>query len=181
MKKDLSGQANIKEHFLSEKTPFRLWNLLKIVNRQWYSNASVLVWCDDQGQKHTIHQGDGGEQGDALMPALFCLALKPASEAIRARLPQGAWVVSYLDDIYIVCDPSDAHTIFCSTRETLQRICHINVNLGKLAVWSKDVQPIPRDFQSLGANVWKADLDDDNCGLKVVGTPFRTDAYVQKK
>ena len=58
--------------------------------------------CGDSGQTHVIHQGDGGEQGDALMPALFCLALKPALEAIKAYLPDGAWVVVYLDDIYVV-------------------------------------------------------------------------------
>ena len=54
--------------------------------RQWYSNASVLVWCDAESQTNVILQGDGGEQGDALMPALFCLALKPALQAIQAHV-----------------------------------------------------------------------------------------------
>jgi len=42
--------------------------------RQWYSTPSVLAWTDAAGQTHIIQQGDGGEQGDALMPPLFCLA-----------------------------------------------------------------------------------------------------------
>ena len=47
---------------------------------------------DAAGHIHEINQGDGGEQGDALMPALFCLALKPALDAIQAALPDGAIV-----------------------------------------------------------------------------------------
>eukprot|EP00959_Pyramimonas_sp_CCMP1952_P398918 8359332-Pyramimonas_sp.AAC.1 len=56
-------------------------------------------------------QGDGGEQGDALMPRLFCLALHPALQAIRARLRPGSEIVAYLNDVYIVCDPRDAPLI----------------------------------------------------------------------
>ena len=52
--------------------------------------------------------------------------------------------------------------------------------MGNLAAWSKDAQPVPRDFQTLGPNVWKSDLVVDQCGLKIVGTPFGTDEYVKR-
>ena len=74
---------------------------------QWYATPSQLRWRDALGQVHALVQGDGGEQGDALMPALFCLALRPAVCEIQEKLPAGAVVVAYLDDIYIyiyVCD-----------------------------------------------------------------------------
>ena len=53
----------------------RLHSLIPFV-RQWYALPSKFQWRDDAGVVHDVIQGDGGEQGDALMPALFCLALK---------------------------------------------------------------------------------------------------------
>ena len=35
------------------------------------TDSSIAGW-DDEGVTHTIHQGQGGKQGDALMPLLFC-------------------------------------------------------------------------------------------------------------
>ena len=34
---------------------------------------SEYLWEDDSGVTHSIPQGEGGEQGDAMMPLLFCL------------------------------------------------------------------------------------------------------------
>ena len=39
--------------------------------RLFYSSPSKYLWEDDEGVRHTIHQGEGGEQGDTLMPLLF--------------------------------------------------------------------------------------------------------------
>ena len=70
--------------------------------RLWYAVPSQYKWKDQGGRVHTIQQGDGGKQGDALMPALFCLALHAALEHIRSILPDGAEVIAYLDDIYML-------------------------------------------------------------------------------
>ena len=40
---------------------------------QFYSEPSQYFWTDDCGDTHVIHQGEGSEQGDALMPMLFAL------------------------------------------------------------------------------------------------------------
>ena len=37
------------------------------------SERSQYLWEDDTGNTHLIHQRDGGEQGDSLMPLLFWL------------------------------------------------------------------------------------------------------------
>ena len=62
--------------------------------------------------------------------------------------------------------------------ETLKRICHIDVNIGKLAAWSKTKMPAPPGIAELGPNVWKHDLPEDQCGVKIVGTPFGSAAYI---
>ena len=50
--------------------------------RMFYGQASVYLWEDDEGTVHDIHQNEGGEQGDALMPLLFSLGQHPALQAV---------------------------------------------------------------------------------------------------
>ena len=40
--------------------------------RMFYGGPSSYLWEDSAGTVHTIRQGEGGEQGDALMPLSFC-------------------------------------------------------------------------------------------------------------
>ena len=42
-----------------------------------------------------------------------------------------------------LCEDRDAFDGDCLVRDELARICHIDVNLGKLAAWSKSFQPAP--------------------------------------
>ena len=41
--------------------------------RAFYGQPSSYIWEDDAGEVHSIPQGEGGEQGDPVMPLLFCL------------------------------------------------------------------------------------------------------------
>ena len=99
--------------------------------KKWYGIKSHFKWTDDEGVVEDIFQADGGEQGDALMPSLFRLALHPALQRIRARLPPGAEVIAYLDDIYIFSQPQDAVHIYDHVQTSLAEVCHIDVNLGR--------------------------------------------------
>ena len=54
--------------------------------RQFYGQPSQYLWEDDEGITHTIPQGEGGEQGDALMPLLYSLGQHSALEAIHRQL-----------------------------------------------------------------------------------------------
>ena len=93
------------EALLSDR---RLHSLIPFV-RQWYALPSKFQWRDDAGIVHDVMQGDGGEQGDAPMLTIFCLALRPGLEAIKARLPLVAFVFAYLDNVYNVFEPVDTH------------------------------------------------------------------------
>ena len=57
-----------------------------------YGQPSRCLWEDESGNVHHIHQGEGGEQGDALMPLLFSLGQHSALEAVRAVDQWGAAV-----------------------------------------------------------------------------------------
>ena len=88
----------------------------------WYDAPTLYKWEDDNGKTHDILQGDGGEQGDALMPALFCLALKPALDRIRLLLPPGCYVFAYLDDIYVIAPADDTRRCYDIVSECLKEM-----------------------------------------------------------
>ena len=41
--------------------------------RLFYGSPSEYMWEDENGTTQIIRQGEGGEQGDALMPLLFAV------------------------------------------------------------------------------------------------------------
>ena len=72
----------------------------------FYRSPSAYLWEDDCGVAHRIHQGEGGEQGDPLMPLLFALGQHPALVAAQSRLESDK-LMAFLDDVYIVSPEPD--------------------------------------------------------------------------
>ena len=67
-----------------------------------YGTESRFLWTDENGIVHTIYQGEGGEQGDPLMPAFYSLAQHDALfKADRRPLPNAS-LLSFLDNLYVV-------------------------------------------------------------------------------
>ena len=64
---------------------------------QFYGTASTYIWEDDSGVVHEIVQGEGGEQGDPLMPALFAVGQHRALAAVRERLLPHEHLLAFLD------------------------------------------------------------------------------------
>ena len=54
--------------------------------RLFYGGQSRFLWFDSDGEPHEIHQGEGVEQGDALSPAFFALALHRALQEADSHL-----------------------------------------------------------------------------------------------
>ena len=102
-------------------------------------------------------------------------------EEIRAAIPENAVVIAYLDDIYIMVDRADVIATINTARDVLHRVCHIDINLGKLAAWSKTVSDPPAGFVALfGEDAWKSNKPDPERGMKILGAPFGTQAYLQQ-
>ena len=57
--------------------------------RLFYSDPSTYVWEDEVGEPQMILQGEGGEQGDPLMPLLFSLGQHAAIECGGFPLGRG--------------------------------------------------------------------------------------------
>ena len=71
--------------------------------RMFYRAPSEYLWEDDSGTVHRIPQREGGEQGDAMMPLLFCVGQRQALQATQDQLRDGEYLTAFLDDLYIAC------------------------------------------------------------------------------
>ena len=66
-----------------------------------YGGPSEYLWFDDSGEAFLAPQGEGGEQGDPLMPALFSLGQHNALEAVKREFLPTEKLCAFLDDIYV--------------------------------------------------------------------------------
>ena len=73
--------------------PPSLQHLLPFV-RMFYGRQSTYLWTDDAGATHRVLQGEGGEQGDPLMPALYSLGQHEGLAEGAAQLQDGDFVVA---------------------------------------------------------------------------------------
>ena len=76
-----------------------------------YSEPSAYIWEDEDGAVHKVHQGEGVEQGDALMPLLFSVGQHAALEATQRSPRQDERLFAFLDDIYLA--PSQRGSVTC--------------------------------------------------------------------
>ena len=86
--------------------------------RCFYGRPSTYLWEDELGETQHIPQGEGGEQGDPLMPMLFSLGQYPALEAAQRRLRDVAEVEAVI-------------------REELRRHALVDVHQGMTQVWNR--------------------------------------------
>ena len=153
---------------------------------QFYGSASTYLWKEGS----MILQGEGGEQGDALMPALFSLVQHGALEAIQARLRPSEWLMSFLDDICCVISPERTPAGFTAIQEELLTI-GIRVHDGKTQLWNRSGQVLAGAEASSSvvrrshpdAIVWRGDisLPTEEQGVTVLGTPMGHPAFVRSR
>ena len=83
------------------------------------------------GVVHDVVQGEGGDEIDPLMPALFALGQHRALVAVRERLRPDEHLLAFLDDIYIVCRPDRVVHIHAMLRAHLCHHARIQIHQGK--------------------------------------------------
>ena len=150
-----------------------LQTLLPFV-RLFYGEASEYLWTDDGGTTHRIPQGEGGEQGDPLMPALFALGQHDGLVEGASHLHDDDFVVAYLDDLYVRTTRERAEEAYKAVTKAVQEHAGVRTNTGKLRVWSRAGGPPPPGFT---AEHWTADKPDAENGVRILGTPLGTPAY----
>ena len=88
--------------------------------RMWYGQQSNYLWYDSEGMQHDVTQGEGVEQGDALAPALFALAIHHALRDAAAQLHQDDFLIAYLDDVYVKTSRERARAVFDMVTASIQ-------------------------------------------------------------
>ena len=63
--------------------------------RMFCGQASEYLWESDSGEIHSIFEGEGGEQGDTLMPLLYSLGQHGALQDVSRRLGRGEHPVCF--------------------------------------------------------------------------------------
>ena len=104
---------------------------------QFYGQPSSYIWEDEMGEVHDIVQGEGGEQGDPLMPALFALGQHEALQAISRGLLPGEKLFAFLDDIFIVAAPERLAILHRLVETALWDHARIRINQGKTQIWNR--------------------------------------------
>ena len=105
--------------------------------RMFYGEPSVYLWEDDHGVVHNIHQAEGGEQGDALMPLHFALGQHAALVAVQSKFIPEEKLMAFLDDIYVVIRPERIGAVYVSLQNELLAHSGIRIHGGKTRVWNR--------------------------------------------
>ena len=153
----------------------------------FYGSPSEHLWEDNQGNVHVVPQGEGGEQGDAMMPLLFCLGQKEALQSVQRQLEDGERLFAFLDDVYVVTRPERVGEVYRILEEALRVFSCIRIHNGKTKIWNRlGTRPEACDLleriarvENPRATVWKGGgVPTDQQGIKVLGTPLGHDDFV---
>ena len=106
--------------------------------RQFYSSPSTYLWEDEVGETRRIQQGEGGEQGDPLMPLLFSVGQHRALVEVQASLRAGERLFAFLDDIHVVCSPERVGDVYKLVEHALRTKTGISIHLGKTKLWNAE-------------------------------------------
>ena len=105
--------------------------------RMSYAQPSSYQWFDDQGAARVVTHAEGGEQGDPLMPLLFSIGIQGALEQVAASLLRGEQLCAFLDDMYLLCDPSRVRFLYDLLAAALARVAGIQLHQGKTRAWNR--------------------------------------------
>lgn len=149
------------------------------LTRMLRGSQSRLLWTDNAGTTRTILQGEGGEQGCPLMPALFALAQHDALVQADANLLSSERILRFLDDLYVITSKARAREAFEEVANRVKDRAGACTRLGKLHAWCKAGGEAPSDLAELGDGVWTADKPETLNGVVALGTHLGQPAVVR--
>ena len=103
----------------------------------FYGTPSSYMWEDGTGTVHRIAQGEGGEQGDPLMPLLYALGQHQALVAAENRLAESEKIFASHDDVFMVTSPARVGVAYTVMQEELFRHAGIQIQGSKTKVWNR--------------------------------------------
>ena len=126
----------------------------------FYGSSSTYTWYDDDGVPHDVHQAEGGEQGDPLMPVLYALGQHEALQAARSELHESDVLLAFLDDLYLLTTRDRVTEAIRLVTSKVAEMAGVQPHLGKLEVWSAAGGPAPAGLREQYPSAWKGDLPE---------------------
>ena len=130
--------------------------------------------------KMMIPQGQGGEQGNPMMPIFCSLGQHRTLEAVDREMGANQHLMAFLDDIFFVTMPREVGEVHAVAQEKLWIHSCIRV-VGKTKVWNRaGIRPLACDMLERIARVenpsatvwWCSDIHTADQGIKVLGAPL---------
>ena len=126
-------------------------------------------------------RGEGGEEGDPLMPALYACGQHRALVHVSEELLDSERLFAFMDDVYVCCGPDRVAAIHQLLGEMWDR-ARIQLHQGKTQFWNRGGTS-PRGWEAMTAVarvgdptavLWKGDssLPPSEQGLRILGTPL---------
>ena len=151
---------------------------------QFYDNSSSYLW-----ETHEIRQGEGGEQGDPLLPMLYALGQHRALLAVQSQLFLNERLMGFSGRCVCVSEPERTCELHNILRQDLWDHSRIQVHAGKTQIWNRgghvptdhDVMLAAVRIEDPEAQIWFGDLQApvELRGIRVFGTPLGTAEFVQ--
>jgi len=150
----------------------------------FYDGTSTYLWTDDADETFDVEQGEGGEQGDSLMPGLFSLGVCRAYARTAAQLHPEDRLIAFLDDVFLVTSAERARAAYDILERELRECAGVSLERSKTRAFATTPAPAPVGIAELGQpgdHVWRADpaLPPESRGIRVLGTPVGDPAYVE--
>ncbi|CAE7208645.1 Faim2 [Symbiodinium necroappetens] len=156
----------------------------------FYGSPSTYIFYDAEGHAHDVQQGEGGEQGDPLMPSLFALGQHmPTSSAARDQSSTSP-VEHYL--CVHMRSSTRYHPVgqFAIVREALARHANIQVHLGKTRAWNSvgeeppgllEVLPPRGPENPCWTGNWALPAAEQGVHMVVLGSPVGSRDFIAAK
>ena len=184
----------IRPHFSRCDVGCVQWQAVIRCSHSWCNFMAIrLPICvdDDDGETREIRQGEGGEQGDPLMPMLYVLGQHQALRSVQFRLRPHERLLAFHDDVYAVAQPERIVAVHRILGEELWQHSRIRINAGKTQIWNRGGH-VPSGYETLlnearainpHAEVWfgGSDRPPEERGIRVLGTPLGTAEFVRSQ
>ena len=122
----------------------------------------------------TIHSTVGSRQGDVWGSCTYCLALHPILERLNEEYGDRVLIVAYCDDVYIVGPPADAAAAYARWRALYAAFMEGELRDDKGHAYSQGCSEEAAREAGIPAS-----MSFTSAGLRVLGSPVGTDAFVK--
>ena len=161
------------------------WHRLRRAHAQGATDANPslrILSVDGIGAyDHTLRSAMLGglhtmPEAQSLLPfvRMSYIGIQGRLEEVATALLPGEQLCAFLDDVYLLCEPSRVKELYVLLADALIRVAGIHLHQGKTRAWNGGGIP-PENIADLGPEVWQSR------GITVLGTPIGSEPHVSEK